>query len=108
MVMMPRVRVRGAGRRGTLDAPVWGATNRRQLLVSGRGRMDMTERFDAHNISIDEQLAREGACAQIHLPSGRTCGLPLHHHGSCLFLHAANSPAPARRRHLPRRSSPGS
>ncbi|MGA9309416.1 MAG: hypothetical protein WBV74_03485 [Pseudonocardiaceae bacterium] len=65
----------------------------------------MTERFDAHNISIDEQLAREGACAQIHLPSGRTCGLPLHHHGSCRFLHAADSPAPARRRHLARRAA---
>lgn len=48
----------------------------------------MTERLDAQNISVDTRLSHAGACAQIHLPSGRICALPHHHHGSCRFLHS--------------------
>ena len=47
----------------------------------------MIERIDAHNVSVDTQLVHAGACAQIHLPSGRSCVLPHHHRGSCLFIH---------------------
>jgi hypothetical protein len=46
----------------------------------------MTERLDAHNISVDTALAQAGACARIHLPSGLICALPHHHRGSCRFL----------------------
>lgn len=43
-------------------------------------------RIDLHNVSVDEPLAQLGACAQLHLPSGRACVLSRHHRGSCLFL----------------------
>ena len=33
----------------------------------------MTERLDEHNVSVDTELARAGACAQMHLPTGRIC-----------------------------------
>jgi hypothetical protein len=47
----------------------------------------MTERLDAHNVSVDTPLAQTGACARIHLPSGWICALPHRHRGSCEFLH---------------------
>ncbi|MGH3781585.1 MAG: hypothetical protein ACRDRO_13415 [Pseudonocardiaceae bacterium] len=50
----------------------------------------MTKRLDDCNSSVDTQLARAGACAQIHLPSGRICVLPHHHRGSCRFLSASD------------------
>lgn len=50
----------------------------------------MTERLDEHNIAVDTQLASAGACAQIHLPSGRICMLPLRHPGSCQFVSLSN------------------
>lgn len=40
---------------------------------------------ERHNPSIDEQLADQGACGQIHLPTGRVCLLEHHHDGSCHF-----------------------
>jgi hypothetical protein len=46
----------------------------------------MNQRLDAHNVSVDTSLAQAGACARIHLPSGRICALPHHHRGSCQFL----------------------
>jgi hypothetical protein len=36
----------------------------------------MNQRLDAHNVSVDTSLAQAGACARIHLPSGRICALP--------------------------------
>ncbi|MGH3669272.1 MAG: hypothetical protein ACRDSH_01360 [Pseudonocardiaceae bacterium] len=50
----------------------------------------MTERLDDCNSSVDAQLARAGACAQIHLPSGRICALPHHHRGSCRFRYPSD------------------
>ncbi len=46
----------------------------------------MTERLDAHNISVDTTLAQAGACARIHLPTGCVCALPHRHRGSCQFV----------------------
>jgi len=47
-----------------------------------------------HNASVDEDAAREGECAQVHLPTGRTCTLPHGHERSCEFISAARrSPA---------------
>lgn len=44
------------------------------------------ERLDLHNASIDQTAARAGMCGMIHLPTGRACGLPVHHCGSCHFV----------------------
>lgn len=52
----------------------------------------MTERLDAHNISVDTQLAQAGLCARIHLPSGWICGLRHPHRGSCRFVAPGNLP----------------
>ena len=43
---------------------------------------------EMHNASVDEDAARQGACAQVHLPTGRMCILPHGHHGSCDFISA--------------------
>jgi hypothetical protein len=43
-------------------------------------------RQDLHNVCVDEKAAGTGACAQVHLPTGRTCTLELHHEGSCDFV----------------------
>ena len=41
-----------------------------------------------HNTSIDEDVAREGGCAQVHLPTGGMCTLRHGHEGSCEFISA--------------------
>jgi hypothetical protein len=41
---------------------------------------------EMHNSSVDHDAAREGVCAQLHLPTGRMCTLPHGHEGSCEFL----------------------
>lgn len=41
-----------------------------------------------HNASVDEEAAREGLCAQVHLPTGRMCALRHGHEGSCEFTSA--------------------
>lgn len=43
---------------------------------------------EMHNASVDEVAAREGECAQVHLPTGRTCALPHGHERSCEFISA--------------------
>jgi hypothetical protein len=43
-------------------------------------------RQDLHNTAIDELAAVKGACAEIHLQTGRTCTLPCGHEGSCDFV----------------------
>ena len=43
---------------------------------------------EMHNASVDEDAARQGACAQVHLPTGRMCILPHGHPGSCDFIPA--------------------
>lgn len=42
-------------------------------------------RLDVSNIHVREDLARAGRCANVHLATGRTCLLPLRHHGPCEF-----------------------
>jgi len=39
-----------------------------------------------HNASIDEDAAKAGACAQVHLPTGRMCTLAAGHSSSCDFV----------------------
>ncbi|HEU4667383.1 MAG TPA: hypothetical protein VFS79_06950 [Arthrobacter sp.] len=42
-------------------------------------------RPDLNNANIREDLAERGRCGMVHLPTGRTCLLPLRHHGPCEF-----------------------
>ncbi|HSU48636.1 MAG TPA: hypothetical protein VLJ40_17190 [Arthrobacter sp.] len=37
------------------------------------------------NSNVREDLAMAGRCALVHLPTGRTCLLPLRHQGPCEF-----------------------
>ncbi len=48
-------------------------------------QQDPGGRLELHNPSVNEALADDGACAQIHLPTGRVCLLAHHHPGSCQF-----------------------
>ena len=50
-------------------------------------------RLEIHNSCVDERLADAHLCALVHLPTGRTCILPIAHPGSCQFA----SPDQARR-----------
>jgi hypothetical protein len=45
----------------------------------------LTERLDAHNVSVDEDLAHLHLCGHVHLQTGRVCCLPVCHTGSCEF-----------------------
>jgi hypothetical protein len=46
---------------------------------------------DSHNASIDEDAARQGGCAQVHLPTGRMCTLRHSHTSSCEFSPAGQA-----------------
>jgi len=48
---------------------------------------------EMHNASIDEDAARNGACAQVHLPTGRMCNLRAQHSESCNFVPADQADA---------------
>jgi hypothetical protein len=61
-----------------------------------------TDTSEMHNASVDEDAAKEGACAQVHLPTGRMCVLPHGHKGSCDFI-----PAEAAYASLPHHRSDG-
>ena len=54
---------------------------------------ERTDRLEIHNSCVDERLADAHLCALVHLPTGRTCILPIAHPGSCQFT----SPDQARR-----------
>jgi len=43
------------------------------------------ERLELHNIDVDEALAGQHLCGNLHLPSGRVCLLPERHRGGCQF-----------------------
>lgn len=45
---------------------------------------------EVHNSSVDEDAARRGACAQVHLATGAMCTLRHGHEGSCEFSPAAD------------------
>ncbi len=40
---------------------------------------------DVHNPSVDEGAAGQGACAQVHLPTGAMCVMRHGHEESCEF-----------------------
>jgi len=40
---------------------------------------------EVHNASIDEDAARQGGCARVHLPTGAMCTLRNGHTRSCQF-----------------------
>jgi len=40
---------------------------------------------DIHNASVDRDAALQGACAQVHLPTGAMCIMRHGHDGSCEF-----------------------
>jgi predicted anti-sigma-YlaC factor YlaD len=44
------------------------------------------ERQDLHNSAVDEHVALNGACGEVHLQTGRTCILESGHAGSCDFV----------------------
>ncbi len=48
---------------------------------------------DLHNASIDQDAARQGGCAQVHLPTGRMCTLRHGHQTSCEFTTARDAHA---------------
>jgi hypothetical protein len=54
---------------------------------------ERSDRLEIHNSCVDEQVAHAHLCAHVHLPTGRTCILPMAHSGSCQFA----SPDQARR-----------
>ena len=43
---------------------------------------------ELHNASVDEGAALQGACAQVHLPTGAMCIKRRGHDGSCEFVAA--------------------
>jgi hypothetical protein len=43
-------------------------------------------RRESHNSSMDQTVADAGGCAQVHLPTGRTCTLPHGHEDTCQFV----------------------
>jgi len=48
---------------------------------------------EVHNASVDAKAARQGGCAQVHLPTGRMCTLRHAHAGSCEFSSAGEADA---------------
>jgi hypothetical protein len=43
------------------------------------------ERLEIHNIEVDQAVAGQHLCGNLHLPSGRVCLLPERHRGGCQF-----------------------
>lgn len=39
-----------------------------------------------HVTHVREDLAMAGRCANVHLPTGRTCTMPERHPGACSFV----------------------
>lgn len=44
------------------------------------------DRPDLGSLHIREDVAMAGRCANVHLPTGRTCTQPERHGGSCEFV----------------------
>jgi hypothetical protein len=57
------------------------------------GHVSPDDRPELHNPSIDENVALQGACGRVHLPTGRTCTLTHSHLGSCDFIPRNEVPA---------------
>ncbi len=43
-------------------------------------------RPDLSSLHVREDVALAGLCANVHLPTGRTCAEPERHPGSCRFV----------------------
>ena len=56
-------------------------------------RIDVRQRLDLHNISIDFAAASAGLCGFTHLDSGRVCQLPHRHQGPCQLPVRPRQPA---------------
>jgi hypothetical protein len=48
-------------------------------------RRHRQERLEIHNIEVDQAVAGQHLCGNLHLPSGRVCRLPERHRGGCKF-----------------------
>ena len=44
------------------------------------------DQSSTHVTHVREDVAMAGRCANVHLPTGRTCTLPSRHPGSCNFV----------------------
>ncbi len=53
-----------------------------QRTAAGQGG----SRPDLSSLHVREDVAMTGCCANVHLPTGRTCTLPARHPGSCHFV----------------------
>jgi hypothetical protein len=51
-----------------------------------------------HNASVDQRRRDLGACAQVHLPTGRMCTMRQGHEASCDFVEATKVDASLERR----------
>jgi len=61
--------------------------NREDSPSGGRQTQDNgAERPDLRTLHVREDVAMVGRCANVHLPTGRTCTLPARHPGSCHFV----------------------
>jgi hypothetical protein len=50
-------------------------------------RKEATEALSSTHVThVREDVAMAGRCANVHLPTGRTCSLPVRHPGSCNFV----------------------
>lgn len=49
-------------------------------------RAHCEDRPDLSSLHVREDVAMAGRCANVHLPTGRTCMQPERHGGSCLFV----------------------
>ena len=58
---------------------------RRRHLVSAVA-LPPDDRQETHNTCVDDKSAATGACAQLHVQTGRICVLGHHHAGSCDFV----------------------
>ncbi|WP_407342885.1 hypothetical protein [Pengzhenrongella phosphoraccumulans] len=58
------------------------------------------ERPEVHNAAVDAVRRRQGACAQVHLPTGRICVLRHGHGASCEFVPAGEADASLARHRL--------
>jgi hypothetical protein len=50
-----------------------------------------------HVTHVREDVAMAGRCANVHLPTGRTCTLPVRHPGACDFVGPAEAESVAAR-----------
>ena len=76
-----------------LEAVVLPAATKEAIMGYDALIFDLSQRSDGcrgrypelHNTIVDQNAARVGLCAQVHVPTGRICLLPYQHQGSCDF-----------------------